>query len=206
MPIRYLAIFLFFLACNSSASEENDELTCRAIGIGTGKDILLSKDDMEFSVKNSRRSCESRFSYEDIFLPNKKFMISAWPTEGEPGLNAQRDVFIAPSKKSEAVYIGSIPVDSTPIGENAYRSITQAGGSIHETTYLLTEKSLELKNPSKELVISDSLCVYNRESDSSCQILTGTFESPLCVYNYNGKKILKNVSSCSGLVQGNHNE
>lgn len=200
--IKYLVIGILFLGTHEFASGKELTLICKEIETDSGRNILLFQRDSEFSITNPRQSCDSSFTYEDNLLPNKKFMISAWPSDENLGLNAQRDIFIAPSKKSEAIYIGAIPVDSTSIGKNTYRSVIQAGGSIYETTYLLTEKSIELKSPSKELVISDSLCIYKTESDPSCQTFTGTFERPLCIYNYSGKKILKNQLSCSELSQG----
>lgn len=124
-------------------------------------------------------------------------MITSWPTDKELGLNAQRDLFIAPSKRSEAIYIGSIPVDATAISAGTYRSITQLGGSIYETVYVLHESSIKIKSPSRELIISDTVCLYKEQNDSACQPFTGTFDNPLCVYVYNGTKTLRNLTDCS---------
>lgn len=90
-------------------------MTCQEAVKVDGREVSLSTNDLEFKIKNPRRMCDSIFTYELIALPNEKWMITSWPTDKELGLNAQRDLFIAPSKSSEAIYIGSIPVDATAI-------------------------------------------------------------------------------------------
>lgn len=199
MHSRYLISFLYFLGAHSFASSRETGLQCKEVINGRG--ILLTHNDLELTIKNSRRLCDSYFTYEEIALPNKRCLITSWPTNEELGLNAQRDLFVAPSRKSEAVYIGAIPVDAVAISQNAYRNITQSGGLIYETIYIISESSIETKTPSRELVISDSLCVYKKESDSACQTITGTFDKPLCLYDDGKKKILKEPSSCSELLE-----
>jgi len=201
MHSRYLIFLLCLLGFYSFASEEDGGLTCKELDTRNGRDIFLSSNDMAFTIKSPRRSCNSRFTYEQINFPSEKWMITSLPTEEELGLNAQRELFIAPSKKSEAIYIGAIPVDAISIGTNTYRNLTQSGGSIYETVYQINESSVETKTPSRELVISDSLCVYEKESDSACQTMTGTFDKPLCLYTDGEKKILEESSSCSELLQ-----
>lgn len=197
MRNRYLIYFLFFLSINSLASSEETDLACQEAANIDGREVSLSTNDLEFKIKNPRRVCDSNFTYDLVALPNEKWMITSWPTDEELGLNAQRDLFIAPSKKSEAIYIGSIPVDATAISTGTYQSITQLGGSIYETVYVLHEPSIKIKSPSREFIISDTVCVYKEQNGSVCQHLTGTFDDPLCVYIYNGKKILKDLSNCS---------
>lgn len=195
---RYLICFLFF-SINSLASSQEIDLACQEAVKSHGREVSLSTNDLEFKIKNPRRVCDSNFTYEFVALPNEKWMITSWPTDEELGLNAQRDLFISPSKKSEATYIGSIPVDAIAISASTYRSITQPGGSIYETVYIVHESSIKIKDPSREFIISDAVCVYKEQNDSVCQTLTGTFDNPLCVYIYNGRKILKDLSNCSEL-------
>lgn len=195
---RYLLFLLSIFSASAFAGDEEASLKCTE---ANSKEILLSTNGVEFTIKSPRRSCGSDFTYEGVALPNKKWMITSWPTDEELGLNAQRELFIAPSIKSEAVYIGAIPVDVVAISPNTYRNITQSGGSIYETTYIINELHIEIKSPSRELVISNSLCVYKKESDSACQTMTGTFDKPLCLYDDGKKKFLKELSSCSELLE-----
>ncbi|WP_153014219.1 hypothetical protein [Pseudomonas sp. EpS/L25] len=204
MNNRYSTFFLCLLSVCACASGKEASLKCKEADSGNAKDISLYANDIEFTIRNSKRTCDSDFIYEEVILPSKKWMITSWPTSEELGLNAQRDLFIAPSKKSEATYIGSIPVDATPIGTNTYRNIAQSGGSIYETVYQISESSVETKTPSMELVISDSLCAYKKENDSVCQTVTGTFDKPLCIYTDGKKKVLLELSSCSELIQNSN--
>lgn len=196
-------MLLIFFSINSLASGQEIDLACQEAVKFYGGEVSLSINDLEFKIKNPRRACDSIFTYEPVALPNEMWMITSWPTDEELGLNAQRDLFIAPSKRSEAIYIGSIPVDVTAISANTYRSITQLGGSIYETVYVLHEPSIRIKNPSREFIISDTVCLYKEQNDSACQYFTGTLDNPLCAYIYNGKKILKELSDCSDLSATN---
>lgn len=175
---QYLISFLCFLGAHSFSSSEETGLQCK--DVINGRSILLKNNELELTIKNSRRSCGSDFTYEEATLPSRKWLITSWPTDEELGLNAQRELFIAPSRKSEAVYIGAIPVDAVAIAPYTYRNIIQSGGSIYETIYVISESSVETKTPSRELIISDALCVYKKESDSACQTIIGTFDKPLC--------------------------
>lgn len=200
MRSKYIILPLCFLSFYSLAGREEASLVCQEITKTDEKHVILSGNELEFQIKNPRRDCDSVFSYEEIALPKKKWMITSWPTDNELGLNAQRDLFIASSMKSEANYIGSIPVDATTISTGRYRGIAQSGGSIYETIYILGETSIKIKSPGRELIFSDTSCIYKEQNSDLCHPLTGTFDNPLCVHIHNERKILTDLSNCSELL------
>lgn len=202
MRSKYIIFLLCFLGLCPLAVSEEAGLACQEVVKKYEKYVILSGNDMEFKIKNPRRACNSIFTYEAIAIPKKKWMITSWPTDDELGLNAQRDLFIASSMKSEASYIGSIPVDAAAISADRYRSVAQSGGSIYETVYLLGEASIKIESPGRELIFSDTACIYKEQNDDLCQPLTGTLDNPLCVYTYDERKILTDLSNCSELTHG----
>lgn len=200
MCSKHMILLLCFMSSYSLADSEGASLTCKEVAQADAKYVILSGSDMGFQIQSPRRACNSVFTYEAIMLPKERLMITSWPIDHELGINAQRDLFIASTNRSKARYIGSIPVDATAITAGEYRSIAQSGGSIYETVYILNEESIKIKSPSRELVFSDTVCVYKEQNGDVCQAVTGTFDDPLCVYVYNEKKILMTLFDCSELL------
>jgi hypothetical protein len=55
-------------------------------------------------------------------------------------------------------------------------------------------------SPSKELIISETECVYEKEGGSKCKNMSGTFKQPLCTLNFSGRKVLVGMENCAGML------
>lgn len=193
------ALLLSALSINTHAESQNIKLQCQEHKEGTNSKLTLSTTGIKFEISNSQKSCKSEFTYSKSTEGKELFIIKSWPTSDEFGENAQNDIFISSSPDKKAIYIGSIPVSANFINEKTYKNISQVGGSIYETIYIINANAISIQQPSKELMFSDTQCIYLKKDSNTCKNITGTFETPICIYNIEGRKILEEPSNCSSL-------
>lgn len=197
--MKTLLVTLFFLLSQvARADGGNLSLQCREIVQGK-QVIILTGNQIKFDIVDPYRTCESLFEYERLQRDDGAYLITSWPENDELGINAQRHLYIALSANSEARFVGAVPVEASVIDEGVYRSVSQVGGSIFETIYSIDNGAVSIKKPTKELIISDTKCVYAHEGSDACLDMTGTFDKPVCVYSVDEKKILADISECSDL-------
>ncbi|MCP1481911.1 hypothetical protein J2Y88_004222 [Pseudomonas chlororaphis] len=125
-------------------------------------------------------------------------MISS-PGSDDLGLNAQNMIYFVLPGSKEANYIGDIPASATELEDGTYQNIVQSGGSVFESVYKLGSEKITILSPSRELIISDTQCVYQKKDSKVCKEMSGSFKKPLCVINYGGRKLVSDINECSGM-------
>lgn len=200
--MKSLARYFFLLGISSAATAGEIDLKCQEKTTENGTDLVLTAEKTEFAIKKTQHTCESSFMY----IPSSKSaaggLIIKWPEEDNLGPQAHLIIFSAPLQSSEAEEIGSIPADSnlTEAENGKFQQISQEGGSIYETIYLITDSGIEIESPSRELIIDDTKCIYTHENQKDCKNITGTFNRPVCLNSFFGKKVLAPAEACSDLI------
>lgn len=182
-------IFTIIISQVSNAGGERIPLQCRSVIAKAENTLILVGNHIEFKISDPQSTCGSSFEYEYLKSAGSRYLITSWPENGGLGINAQRNLYMARPDSSEAKYIGSLPVDAEVLKEGKYRRVSQEVGGIYETIYFIQDGRVNIEKPSKELVIANTECIYSHENDDSCQRMTGSFDDPICVYSYDGKKL-----------------
>jgi hypothetical protein len=156
------------------------------------------KDEV-YSLKGSERGCGSEYTYREASNKMDRALIFSAPGSDDLGLNAQNLIYAVPMGNKEAKYIGSIPASATELEDGSYKDVQQSGGSIYESTYVVGDDKISILSPSKELIISGSQCIYQKEESTSCEKMKGSFKKPLCVLNHAERKVLADAAVCSGM-------
>jgi hypothetical protein len=196
----FFTLCLLLLSLNLIADKSNIAINCQEAMTESGPALIVTVGKSKFVIKNQEDTCETDFEYIAPHSDKELPMIAAWPTTDELGVNAKRDFYRVSPSMQEAKYLGSIPVDATLISKNRYRSISQVGGSMYETVYFFDNNQINIETPSKELIILDTQCIYKNKDSNNCKHITGTFDKPICVYNYGNRRILASPSICSDLL------
>jgi hypothetical protein len=194
-----ISILLMTIGITAMAEESNISLHCQEETTNTGNNLTLQADNIEFTLLETQKTCTQEFKYRKSGTNKDLFTITSWPATDELGMNAQNDIFIASTHEKTAHYIGSIPVSANFTKENTYQNITQEGGSIYETIYFIESDKITIQEPHKELIFGDTQCIYSRKNSNTCDNYTGTYEEPLCIFNIDGRKILKKTMRCADL-------
>ena len=197
---RLIAICIFFY-CGAAWSGVPDQvLECKNAD-GTPSDLQLSLKNEIFSIKGSERGCGSEYTYREASNKMGRALIFSAPGSDDLGLNAQNLIYSVSMGSKEARYIGSVPASATELEDGGYKDVQQYGGSIYESIYMIGEDKISILSPSKELVISGSQCIYQKEESKSCVKMKGSFKKPLCVLNHTERKVLVDAAVCSGMSE-----
>ncbi|MGL4317444.1 MAG: hypothetical protein ACRCTL_12625 [Pseudomonas sp.] len=192
-------ILLVTISINTYADNQDTQLKCQEVNEGSVKKLELSDREVRFEVSQYKNSCDQIFTYSQTTGNKNLFIIKSWPTIDEFGENAKNDIFTTLLPDKKATLIGSIPVSANYINDYTYKNLSQTGGSIYETIYIIKARSISIQQPSKELMFSGSQCIYSKKHSGTCKEITGTFENPICIYNIGHRKILAPLPDCSGL-------
>ncbi|AZE32920.1 hypothetical protein [Pseudomonas chlororaphis] len=198
---RLLSIFAFFCCGPAFCGSTESQLDCKSES-GEESGIALSSNREIFFIKNSARGCGSEYTYREYADGAKGFLVISSPGSDDLGLNAQNMIYFVPSGGKEVNYIGDIPASATELEDGTYQNIVQSGGSIFESVYKLSSEKITILSPSRELIISDTQCIYQRKDSKACKKMSGRFKKPLCVINYGGQKVAADIDECSGMSEG----
>jgi hypothetical protein len=200
--MKSLASYVFLLFISSTATADDIDLKCQANTKEKETDLILTGEKIEFRIKNTQHTCESSFMYIPSSKDATRGIIIKWPEYENLGPQVHLSIFSALPKTSEAEEIGSVPVESnlTEAENGRFKQIPQEGGSIYETVYLVKDNRIEIESPNRELIIDDTTCVYNHESQAECTNMTGTFSKPICLHSYYGKKVLAAEEMCADQI------
>lgn len=166
--------------------------------IQTEDSIALNlENNKKITIPASEKSCNSNFLYNTS--KDGVTILLAGPNSDELGPNAQNDIYIISKNNANPKHIGSIPVAANPITRDQFKEISQVGGSIFETTYIINNNNIEIKPESLELIFADKQCILKKENSEKCVNISGTYEKPICIKNSNNRKILQNKSLCAEL-------
>lgn len=198
--MRCLVMLGFLLYCNLAFSVSSElPLQCRKSGDSTGG-VYLSVDGDEFFVRDAERECDSEYLYRKNSGEGKGTVVISLPTSNELGVNAHNIIYFISQGSDEAIYVGEIPASATELEEGVYQSVVQVGGVIYESVYRLDLDKIVILSPSKELIISETECIYKTEGDSACADMPGSFKRPLCVLKYNDRKVAVGMENCAGML------
>lgn len=190
---QHLILMASALAFNVAASEFEQAECSPAQEQNEGVYISINKST--YHITEAGRDCHSNYLISKA--KDGTTTILAGPSQDELGENAQNIIYLLDPKSNNAVNIGSIPVSADPFGENKFIDISQSGGSIYQTIYLINKKTLTVLKPSYELSFSGSQCIYRNSSAKKCQQLEATFEAPICITQINEKKTLAPITMCA---------
>ena len=159
--------------------------------------ITITLKHKSYHLETGDKDCKVNYAY--IPINDDSLIILVGPDTDELGINARNDIYLAPSDKSIAKKIGSIPVRADFVGGGTFRDIFQTGGSLFQTTYKIEGDQLTIPQPSYELVFSDSQCVYRSRTSSHCTTMIGTYNNPICVWRDNHRQTLARKENCEAL-------
>ncbi|MCB2250741.1 hypothetical protein KTQ74_02450 [Pseudomonas chlororaphis] len=198
---RLLSMFALFCCGPAFCATTESQLDCKNEIVEGSRIVLFSNRDI-FFISNSARGCGSEYKYRDYSDGAKGFLIISSPGGDELGLNAQNMIYFVSLGSEKANYIGDIPASATELEDGTYQNIVQSGGSIFESVYKLSSEKITILSPSRELIISDTQCIYQRKDSKACKKMSGSFKEPLCVINYGGQKVAADMDECSGMSEG----
>lgn len=198
--IRYaIAVVLLFFCTLVLPDSAELPLQCKE-SVDSKGDVYLSIEGVEYLVRNAKRQCSSEYLYRKKLGESKYSMIISLPASEDLGLNAKSVIYFISQGGYEAIYVGEVPTSATELENGSYQNIVQAGGAVYETVYKLESDKITILSPGKELVIADTECVYESSADSECKNMSGTFDKPLCLLNYSGRKVLVGMKRCAGML------
>ncbi|MGE7958762.1 hypothetical protein ACQKQA_19615 [Pseudomonas sp. NPDC089530] len=196
-----IVIFALFYYGSAFCGSAERPLGCRSESEG-GRGIKLFSNRDVFFIKKAKRRCGSEYTYREYSDGAKGFLVISSPGSDDLGLNAQNMIYFVLSGSKEANYIGDIPASATELEDGTYQNIVQSGGSIFESVYKLSSEKITILSPSRELIISDTQCVYQKKDSKACKEMSGSFKKPLCVINYGEHKVAADINECSGMSEG----
>lgn len=69
----------------------------------------------------------------------------------------------------------------------------------YKSAYKLYDDKVSTSSPTRELIISDTQCVYEEAHSKHCKTMSGSVKKPLCVFNYGDRKVKADVVECTGM-------
>lgn len=198
---RFVILIFFVSSGVAWASPVDHEVLCKPANPHIDSEVSLNLffEGRKVSFENLQRGCRSMYVYKEASDAISDSLILSYPTADDMGLNAQVLVFAVSARSDLANYIGAIPAGASELPNGSYKDIQQSGGSIYETIYRIEGHKILISRPTKELIIADEKCVYRKKTGGACQKMRGSFKKPVCIFNYDERKVLIGSNECADM-------